>query len=161
MIIGFWNFIISVTYHHNLLFHRQICCMGCQVVFNFPMVSLKLPTTLLTLHIYPMGHHTHLFVRKNGRKPLKTGFWWYLDNSYSTHNYYMGQRVVFNYLRVSPKVPTTLMTPYSYPRVYHSNSFVSKKGPDVENRFLTILTSITFYSTHKYVLLANKWCSII
>jgi hypothetical protein len=31
----------------------------------------------------------------------------------------------------------------------------------VENRLLTILSSLTSYFTHKYVLWANKWCSII
>jgi hypothetical protein len=34
---------------------------------------------------------------------------------------------VFNYLMVSPNMPTTLMTSYSYPMGHHSHSFVSKK----------------------------------
>jgi hypothetical protein len=38
------------------------------------MLSLKLLTTLLTTNKYSMGHHSHPFVRKNGRKQLKTGF---------------------------------------------------------------------------------------
>jgi hypothetical protein len=47
--------------------------MGQQVVFNYPMVSPKVPTTLMTLCSYPMGHHSHSFVSINGRKRLKTG----------------------------------------------------------------------------------------
>jgi hypothetical protein len=56
------------TYLHNLLFHTQICSMGQQVVFNYPMVSPKVSTTLMTLYSYPMGHHSHSFVSRNGRK---------------------------------------------------------------------------------------------
>jgi hypothetical protein len=40
----------------------------------------------------------------------------------------MGQKVVFNYLMVSPKVITNLMIPYSYPMGHHSHSFLSKIG---------------------------------
>jgi hypothetical protein len=36
-----------------------------------------------------------------------------------------------------------------------------KWSKTVENRFLMILTSMTSYSTHMYVLWANMWCSII
>jgi hypothetical protein len=36
------------TYLHNLLFYTQICSMGQQVVFNYPIVSSKVPTTLKT-----------------------------------------------------------------------------------------------------------------
>jgi hypothetical protein len=61
----------------------------------------------------------------------------------------MSQQVVFNYARVSLKVPTTLLTPYSYPMSHHSHSFV--KWPKmVGNRLLMILTSITSYSKYKY-----------
>jgi hypothetical protein len=45
-----------------------------QVVFNYPMESPKFPTTLMTPYSYPMGHHSHSFGSKNGRKRLKTGF---------------------------------------------------------------------------------------
>jgi FMN-dependent NADH-azoreductase len=48
--------------------------MGQQVVFNYPMVSLKVPTRLMIPYIYLMGHHGLSFVSKNGRKQLKTGF---------------------------------------------------------------------------------------
>jgi hypothetical protein len=63
------------TYLHNLLFYTQICSMGQQVVFNYPMVSPKVSTTLMTLYSYPMGHHSHSFVSRNDRKRLKTGLW--------------------------------------------------------------------------------------
>jgi hypothetical protein len=70
------------------------------------------PPMLMTPYSYPMSHHSHSFVSKNGWKWLKTGF----DNTY-LHNllFYtqicsMGQQVVFNYPMVSPKVPTTLAT---------------------------------------------------
>ena len=55
--------------------------MGQWVLFNFLMVSPKVPTTLVTQYSYPMGHHSHSFVNKNGLKLLKTGFWgYYLHN---------------------------------------------------------------------------------
>ena len=63
------------TYLHNLLFYTQICSMGQQVVFNYPMVSPKVSTTLMTLYSYLMGHHSHSFVSRNDRKRLKTSLW--------------------------------------------------------------------------------------
>ena len=62
------------TYPNNVSSHTQICSMGQQVVFNYPMVSPKVPTTLMTLYSYPMAHHSHSFVSRNGPKRLKTGF---------------------------------------------------------------------------------------
>jgi hypothetical protein len=81
------------------------------------IVSPKVPTTLETPNSYPMGHHIHSFVSKNGRKRLKTGFCQYLLPwpLISHTRIFMGQRVVLNYCMVSLKVPSTLMTPYSYP----------------------------------------------
>jgi hypothetical protein len=38
----------------------------------------------------------------------------------------MGQQVVFNCPMVLPKVPTTLLTPNSFPMGHHGHSFVSK-----------------------------------
>jgi hypothetical protein len=38
----------------------------------------------------------------------------------------MGQRVVFNYSMVLPKVPATLTTPFSYNMGQYSHSFVAK-----------------------------------
>jgi hypothetical protein len=48
--------------------------MGQQVVFNDPMVLPEVSATLMTPYSYPMGHHGHSFVSKNGQKQLKTGF---------------------------------------------------------------------------------------
>ena len=42
-------------------------------MFSYPMVSPKVPTTLMTTYDYPMGHHSHSFVGKNSQKGLKTG----------------------------------------------------------------------------------------
>jgi hypothetical protein len=73
-----WKLVFDNTYFQNLLFYTQICSMGQQVVFNYPMVSPKVPITLTTPYNYPMGHHSQSFVSKNGQKWLKTGFWQYL-----------------------------------------------------------------------------------
>jgi hypothetical protein len=71
-----WKQVFDDTYLHNLLFYTQKCSMGQQVVFNYPMVSPKVLTTLMAPNIYPMSHNSHSFKSKNGRKQLKTGFWW-------------------------------------------------------------------------------------
>jgi hypothetical protein len=73
----------------------------------------------------------------------------------------LSQWVVFNYPLVSPKVLTTLRTLHSYPIAHHSHSFVNKNGRKRSNRFLMSLTSQTSYSTHKFVLWFNGWCSNI
>ena len=62
------------TYLHTLLFYTQVCSMGLKMVFNYHMVSPKVSTTLMIPYSYPMGHHNHSFVSKNGQKWLKTGF---------------------------------------------------------------------------------------
>jgi hypothetical protein len=63
---------------------------------------------------------------------------------------------------VSPKVPTILMTPYSYPMGHHRHSFVSKNGEKwLKNMFLMMLINIIYYSRHKYAVWANEWCSDI
>jgi hypothetical protein len=99
--------------------------MGQRVVIHYPMVSPEVPTTLMNPYIYPMS--------KNNQKLLKTGF----DDTY-LHNFlfhteitFMGQKVVFNYPLVSPKVPTTIMTPNSYPMGHYNHSFVSKNGQEL------------------------------
>jgi hypothetical protein len=102
---------------------------------------------------------THLWAKmdKNGWKQV-------FDNTYlhNTQVYSMGQLQLFKHPMVSPKVSTTLMTPYCCLMGHYSHSFISKNLPKtVKNRVLTILTSITSYSTDKSVLWANKWCSII
>jgi hypothetical protein len=118
------------TYLHNLLFHTQIYSIGQQVVFSYPMVSPKVPTTLVTPNSYSMSHQSHSFKRKNDQKRLKQVF----DDTYFRNLLFytqicsMGQQVVFNYPTVSPKVPTTLRTPYSYPIGHHCHSFVRKNG---------------------------------
>jgi hypothetical protein len=116
--------------YHNLLFYTQICSMGRWAVFNYPMIIPKVPTILVTPYSYPMGHHSHLFVSKNGQKRLKTGFWGYLPPyPLIIHtNMFYGQQVGFKYPMVAPKVPATLKTPHSYPMGKYSHSFVSKNG---------------------------------
>jgi hypothetical protein len=47
-----WKQVFEDTYLHNLLLHTQICSM---VVFNYPVVSPKVPTLLLTPYSYFMG----------------------------------------------------------------------------------------------------------
>jgi hypothetical protein len=91
-----WKLVFDNTYHHNLLFYIQVCSMGQQVVFNYPIVSPKVPITLVTQNDYPIGLHSH-------------SFW------------------------------------ATWPKM-------------VENRFLMMLSSLTSYFIHKYVLWANKWC---
>jgi hypothetical protein len=66
-----WKQVFDDTYLHNLLFHTQIYFIGQQVVFSYPMVSPKVPTTLVTPNSYPMSHHGHSFKHKNSRKRKK------------------------------------------------------------------------------------------
>jgi hypothetical protein len=80
-----WKQVFDDTYLHNLLFHTQIYSIGQQVVFSYPMVSPKVPTTLVTPNSYPMSHHSHSFKRKNGWKHLKTGFWYLLPKPLILH----------------------------------------------------------------------------
>jgi hypothetical protein len=109
---------------------NTICSMDQWVVYNYPMILPKVPSTLVTLYRYPMGSHSHSFVSKNGRIRLKQFF---DKNSYQNLLFYtqvcsMGQWMVFNYPMILPKVLTTLMIPHSYPMGHHSHSFVSKIG---------------------------------
>jgi hypothetical protein len=73
-----WKPVVDDTFLHNLLFYTQVSSMGQKVVFNYPMQSPKVLTTLMTSNSYPMGHHSHSFVSKNSQKWFKTGFWQYL-----------------------------------------------------------------------------------
>ena len=57
-----WKQVFVDTYLHNLFFHTQICWLGQQVVFKCPILSPKVPITLMTQNEYSMGHHSHLFV---------------------------------------------------------------------------------------------------
>ena len=47
------------SYLHNFIFYTQICFIGQKVVFNYLMVSPKVPTTLMTPYDYPMGDYSH------------------------------------------------------------------------------------------------------
>jgi hypothetical protein len=125
-----WKQALDNIHLHNLLFQTQISSMGQQVVFNYPLVSRKVPTTLVTPYSYPMGHPSYSFVSKNGQKSLKQAY-----DDIHLHNLLFqtqicsrGQLVVLNYRSVSPKVPTRLVILYSYPMGHPSYSFVSKNG---------------------------------
>jgi hypothetical protein len=50
----------------HYLFQVCIYSKGQQVVFSYPMVSPKVTATIMTSYNYPMGHHCHSFVSKNG-----------------------------------------------------------------------------------------------
>jgi hypothetical protein len=125
-----WKQDFDNTYNLNLLFHTQICSIGKQVVLNYPMVSPKVPATLV-FHIFTLWATiaTQLWAKiaKNGWKQV-------FDDTYLLNLLFhiqvcsMGQQVVFNYSMVSPKVPTALVTPNSYPMGHHIHSFVSKNG---------------------------------
>jgi hypothetical protein len=102
----------------------QICSFGQWVMFSYYMVLSKGPTTLKTLYNHRIGHHRwqktvekHVFYNVYLCKLL-----------FYSQIWSMVQWVVFSYPMVSPKVLTTLMTPYSYPIGNHSHSFVSKNG---------------------------------
>jgi hypothetical protein len=136
--------------------------MGQLVVFSHPITSPWVSTTLKTPYSYPSGHHSYWFVTKNGRKRLKNMFLMFTSITFYPQICFKGQWVVFNCPMVSYKVPTTLMTPYIYPMGHLSHSFVRKNGRKrLKKRFLTMPTSITSYSTHKYFLRANDWHSVI
>ena len=51
------NQVFDDTYLHNFLFHTQICSKGQPVVFDNLMVSPRVPTTLMNLYSYSVGHH--------------------------------------------------------------------------------------------------------
>ena len=65
-----WKMCFDDANLYNLLFYSQTCFKGQWWVFRYPMVSLKVPTTLMTPYKYPMGHHSHSFVSQNGQKRL-------------------------------------------------------------------------------------------
>jgi hypothetical protein len=74
-----WKQVIDNSYLHNLLFQTQICSMGQWVVFNYPKVSPKVPTTLMSPYNYPMGHHNNSKMAENSWKQV-------LDDTY-LHNF--------------------------------------------------------------------------
>jgi hypothetical protein len=126
-----WKQVIDDNYFYNLSFYSQICLMGQLVVFSYPVVSIKEPNILLTPNNYPMSYRSHSFkvekLEKIRQKWLKICFCWYFQNLlFYTSICSIGQQVVFSYPMVSPNMPTTLTTPYSYPMGHHSHSFVIK-----------------------------------
>jgi hypothetical protein len=86
-----WKTCFGDVYLHNLLFYTQIWFKGQQVVFNYPMVTYKVPTTLMTPYSYPKDHLSHSFMYKNGQKRLKKRFLMMLTSItfYSTHKYFL------------------------------------------------------------------------
>jgi hypothetical protein len=148
MIKNEWKQVFDNSCLHDFLFYTQVCSMGQQVVFNYPMVSPKGPTTLKTPYRYPMGHYSHSFVTKYSQKLLKNMF--YLHNILCcTQICSIGQWVVWNHIMISPKAPLTLMTPYSYPMGHYGHSFVSKNGQKWFNHLRQ------FSLTNKWL-----WCPI-
>jgi hypothetical protein len=87
-----WKQVFDNTYLHNLLFYTQICSMGQQVVFSYPILHL----------------------------------WHQISTLWAT---------VATHLRVE-------MAKSCWKHIFDD-------------------TSETSYSTHKYVLWANKWCSFV
>jgi hypothetical protein len=49
-----WKQVFDDIYRHSLLFYRQIYFIGRRVVFNYPMVSPKVPTKLLTRDVWQL-----------------------------------------------------------------------------------------------------------
>ena len=47
-----WKKVFDDTYLHNLLYHTQISSKGQQVVLDYPMVSPRVPTILMTPHLW-------------------------------------------------------------------------------------------------------------
>ena len=62
--------------------------------------------------------------------------------------------MVFSYLMVSPKEPTTLMMSYTYP-VGHDRLMKAQKW--LKNLVMAIFSTITSYSTLNNVIRANEW----
>jgi hypothetical protein len=86
--------------------------MGDQVLFNYPILSPKVPTMFMILYDYPLGHHSYSFVIKKLSKMVEKHVFddVYLYNLlFYTQIYYVGQWAVLNDPMVSPKGPTTLM----------------------------------------------------
>jgi hypothetical protein len=70
--------------------------------------------------------------------------------------------MVCSYPMISPMVPFTHKTPYSYPMGYHGRLFVTKNGQKLlKNMFLVIFTSVTSYPTHNIVSWVNKWVPVM
>jgi hypothetical protein len=46
-----WKQVFDVTYLHNLVFYTQVCFMGLQVMFKYPMLLAKVSITRVTKNI--------------------------------------------------------------------------------------------------------------
>jgi ATP-dependent helicase/DNAse subunit B len=134
---------------HKLLLYTQICSMDQSVVFSYPIISPRVPTTLMNLYSYQLGHHSHSFVTKNGQKRLKN---MYLVMSTSITSY-----SIHGYVLRANKWCSIILKP-SWPHIVtlwatlatHLWTKMVKNG--WKNNFLTMLISIIFYSTYKYFL---------
>ena len=134
--------IISYSIHKSVLWSNKWCSI---ILWYQPRCLLHWWPHIVTLwatiatHLWPK-------MAENGWKTCFGDV--YLHNLlFYTHIWFKGQQVVFNYPMVTYKVPTTLMTPYSYPKDHLSHSFMYKNGQKrLKKRFLMMLTSITFYS---------------
>jgi hypothetical protein len=155
-----WKQVFDNNYLLNLLFHIQVCSMGQQVIWYHPRCLLHSWLQIVTLWA---TISTHLWAKmaENGWKQVFDNTYFH-DLLFHTQVFFMGRQVVLNYPMVSPKVPTTLITPYSYPMDHYIHSFVTKNVLTLlNNMFLAMITSITSYSAHKIVLCANEQCQIM
>jgi hypothetical protein len=154
--------VFDSTYHHKLLFYTQVCSMGQQVVFNYswyhPRCLLNLFPQIVTLW-GTIATHLCAKIAKNSWKHVFVFGVTYLHNLFFyTQVCTMGQHVLFSYPMISPKVPTILMTLYSYPIGHQSCSFVNNNGcKHWKNIFLTMLTSIISFYYFCLFLLTNEW----
>jgi hypothetical protein len=133
-----------------LLFNKTMCLMGQWMVSSYIMISPMVPFTLLRPYSYPLGHHGHSFVTKNGPKIVEKQVFGNsnpLDLLFYPYHSFMGQWMVSSYSRISPMVPFSLITPYSYPICHHGDSFVTKYDRNV----LVFFTTITSYLTNQCV----------
>jgi hypothetical protein len=72
MIKNGWKQVLDNIYLHDFLLYTQLCSIGQQVVFNYPMVSPEVPTTLKTPYRYNMGHYSLSFVIKTAENRFST-----------------------------------------------------------------------------------------
>jgi hypothetical protein len=122
-----WKLDFEDTYLHNVLIYTQIYSMGNKWCSTFlwyhPRCLLHSRSHIVTLRV-TIASHLWAKMADNGWKQF------FDENSYPHLLFYtqicsLGQWVVFNCPMLLPKVPTTLLTPYSYPS--HSLSKNSQK----------------------------------
>jgi len=149
--------ITSYSTHIHVLWAKELC----SVILWYHLWCLLPSWPHIVILWATIATHLLAKMKENGWKQVFDDT--YLHNLlFYTQICSIGQWVMFNYPMVSPKVPTTLMTPYSCPMGHHSHSFVTKNGQKLlKNMFLEMFTSITSYSTYIHVLWAKEWCSVI